>query len=42
MLQVLGFFDGVVEASVLLGFGAMSLGDLCQMLWDNIVTWHHI
>jgi len=29
MLQVLGFFGGLVEVSVL-GYGAMSLGDLCQ------------
>jgi len=35
MLQVLGFFGGLVEVSVILGCGAMSLGDLCQMFCDN-------
>ena len=31
MLQVLGIFGGLVEVSVLREYGAMSLGDLCQM-----------
>jgi hypothetical protein len=31
MLQVLGFCSGIVEVCIL-GYGAMSLVDLCQML----------